>query len=292
MKKSVIFVLIFLMLISFVNATCTISTSCSNPLVYAYADFNTHVSSSGDYSLCCTDYELTGTVMGATDTCNGAVPFYMSGETNAHIEKNGLTTQNYDHKLCLTGVEELTCETSSIPCLPEEFCLLKYHEAGGYTNQQTNAHAADCNSPETIFYNNWICCSGEVSGGGECLQPGDQCISDEQCCDVGQGDPIVGFNQYCSYGQYENHPLEENHCCQEGWYWDEEELQCRESATCYSETNSGFCNTISSPETIGTYLSDSGCVSEFTNAYGYWESCCYTNVYGIYDYGWCEINNI
>ena len=103
---------------------------------------------------------------------------------------------------------------------------------------------------------------------------------------------MLRFDQYCSYGRYENHPLTEMHCCQEGWYWDQEELQCRESATCYSETNPDLCNTLPSQQTIGTYLIDSGCISEQTNQYGYWESCCYKFMYGENNYFYCPIESV
>ena len=126
--------------------------------------------------------------------------------------------------------------------------------------------------------------------GGECLQPSTSCVSDNECCDSGYGNPIVGFDQYCSYGRYENHPLTEMHCCEEGWYWNPEELQCWESASCYDPSISDYCNTLLTSQNIGEYIVDSGCISEQTNQYGYWESCCNSNQYGgTPGYFYCEI---
>jgi len=232
MKKSVVFVLVFLTLISFVNATCSISTSCPNPLIYASATFNAHVSSTeeiGYTSLCCTDYTLSSTVIGATEPCTGAVPFYMSGETNAHIEKAGLTPQNYGHKLCLTGVEGLTCEYSTNPygCEDGFFCLLDFIEVNGFEETGTNAHVAGCNV--NPYYLNKICCTAEEEG---CVEYQEECSDILECCS----------ELYCS-----GDPQESRGCCEEDEEWIENPLipdqwYCGETGSCappWSSENQG-----------------------------------------------------
>ncbi|MBL7148044.1 MAG: hypothetical protein ISS82_04425 [Nanoarchaeota archaeon] len=294
MKKRLILVLIvFSFFITLVNADCQVKSSCDPSETYIFdvsSTFNAHVSESNPnyMKLCCSG--LTGITSNVVNigNCLGTPALLMSSSSNAHIAKVGMGTAqggNYNQALCLTGTSTITCEYEEINpynCDQGYFCLLEYMEVDGF--EGTNAHVAQCGD---IFYNKKICCSVE-GGGGECLQPTTVCTSNEQCCDAGYGNPTVGFDQYCSYGQYEE--LNEGHCCKEGDYWNPDALPfptCTSADPCYP----GVCGYTTSQ--LQNFLNDPNCMKDSTATKGFWEACCMKNWYGTTgEYYYCPVTAI
>ena len=81
----------------------------------------------------------------------------------------------------------------------------------------------------------------------------------------------------------------EGHCCGEGFFWNPAGY-CIEAEPCYDPSNPGFCNYILSQNPTG-YFNDPDC-TQFNSIFEYYEACCYINLYGTYDYNWCEITPV
>src|SRR3989344_3130784 len=107
----------------------------------------------GSHASITNDYQVPVCADDFKEDENGVPILYLSSETNAHVEKSGLTSQNYNIqiKIKTEGNQDPTCQYKAACTNNGEECLFSI-------SGDTNAHVGACTGNEFPIYNEKLCC--------------------------------------------------------------------------------------------------------------------------------------
>src|SRR3989344_7299234 len=107
----------------------------------------------GSHASITNDYQVPVCADDFKEDENGVPILYLSSETNAHVEKSGLTSQNYNIqiKIKTEGNQDPTCQYKAACTNNGEECLFSI-------SGDTNAHVGACTGNEFPIYNKKLCC--------------------------------------------------------------------------------------------------------------------------------------